>query len=166
MNRKMLVIGSAAAVLLSGAAATATSPTGPILQGTYLITYVDTCQATLQNATSGGGVNTVNNGSISSTVGTATFTPKTSGGSSGKALIVGQETIGSLVLVQGEGGSAMQFGPFHFEPNYAVGTNSFTYDGTKLWANFSPTTGVAASAVFGGMDSVGCAVTGTLQQVT
>jgi hypothetical protein len=169
MNSKLLILASASALCFSGAVASAVTTSGPTLQGSYLVTYVETCQATFANDTSGGGINTEDNGDISTTTGTAVFTPKTAGSSNGKVKIKGFQTKGTLIIVSNvEGaGSPMATSPFSQEFNYNTTTGGFTLNGGKFQAAFSPASGTVTAAVFSGIDSenASCAVTGTLQQV-
>jgi hypothetical protein len=170
MNSKLLVLASVSALCFSGAVATATVASGPTLSGTYLVTYVETCQATFANDTEGGGINTEDNGRISTTTGTAVFTPKTTGSAAGKVKVKGFQTQGTLIIVSNVtgAGTPMATSPFSLSANYSTTTSAFTLNGNKFQAAFSPSSGAVTSVVFSGIDSenAGCAVTGTLQQVT
>jgi len=109
------------------------------LQGTYLFTYVETCQATFSWNTdpSTGDINmlnTVDDGKISDTTGTAVFDSTT---------------------------RKQKFA-------YSTSAKTFKLDGNNFHAAYSPTTGIVTSMVFGGLDSskANCAVTGTATLAT
>jgi hypothetical protein len=133
------------------------------LQGTYLITYIETCQATFSWNTdpSTGDINTINsvdNGKISTTVGTAVFDSSTH-----LVKITGYQTEGDLLIIQEHGGNAITSGKNNLAGKYATSADYLTIAGNKFRAFYSPSTGTATSVVFGGIDgeNSACAVTGT-----
>ncbi len=156
MNIKIGIL--AASALLASQAASAQT-----LQGTYLITYVETCQATFSWGTdpSTGDINTINsvdNGKISTTVGTAVFDPSTH-----RVKISGYQTKGDLLIIQEHGGNPIVAGKSDMTGRYETTADFFTFAGNKYRAFYSPSTGTATSVVFGGVDpsNTTCAVTGT-----
>jgi hypothetical protein len=162
-----LTIGilAASTLLLSQAALAATVTSGPGLSGTYLITYVETCQASFSWGTdpSTGDINTINSvddGKISTTTGTALFNQ-----TAGRVHIQGFEEIGDLLIIQEHGGNVMADKPFDLTTGYNVTANSIILGGVRYHASFSPSTGTANQVVFSGISSGGgngnCAVTGT-----
>lgn len=133
------------------------------LQGTYLITYTETCQATFSWGTdpSTGDINTinsVNNGKISTTVGSAVFDLSTQ-----IVKISGFQTIGDLLIIQEHGGNPITSGKQNLVSRYATSADYLSIAGNKFRAFYSPSTGTATSVVFGGTDAQNntCAVTGT-----
>ena len=156
MNIKIGIL--AASALLASQAASAQT-----LQGTYLITYVETCQATFSWGTdpSTGDINTINsvdNGKISTTVGTAVFDPSTH-----RVKISGYQTTGDLLVIQEHGGNPIVAGKSDMTGRYGASPDFFTFAGNKYRAFYSPSTGTATLIVFGGVDpsNTACAVTGT-----
>jgi hypothetical protein len=148
----------AASMLLASPAAFAQT-----LQGTYLFTYVETCQATFSWGTdpSTGDINTINsvdNGKISSTTGTAVFNPDTK-----KVQFTGFQESGDLLIIQEHGGTPVTDTAFNEKFTYATTAKNFVINGGKYHAAYSPSTGTVTSFVFGGLDSENqnCAVSGT-----
>ncbi len=156
----------AASTLLLSQAAYAASVATPVLSGTYLITYVETCQASFSWGTdpSTGDINTINsvdNGKISTTTGRADFNATT-----GKVHIEGFQEIGDLLIIQEHGGNAMADQPFDMNFGFHTTPNSIIFGGVRYHASFSPSTGTANQVVFSGLTGGGggpanCAVTGT-----
>lgn len=133
------------------------------LQGTYLFTYIETCQASFSWGTdpSTSDINTINsvdNGKISTTTGTAVFDPTTK-----KVQFTGFQQNGDLLIIQEHGGAPVTDAAFNQKFAYATTAKSFNIDGNKFHAAFSPSTGTVTSFVFGGLDAsnANCAVTGT-----
>jgi hypothetical protein len=154
---------AASTLLLSQAAFAATVGAGPGLSGTYLITYVETCQASFSWGTdpSTGDINTINSvddGKISTTTGTALFNQ-----TSGRVHIQGFEEIGDLLIIQEHGGNVMADKPFDLTTGYNVTANSVILGGVRYHASFSPSTGTANQVVFSGVTgtNANCAVAGT-----
>jgi len=138
------------------------------LQGTYLFTYVETCQATFSWNTdpSTGDINmlnTVDDGKISDTTGTAVFDSTTR-----KVTFTGFQDAGDLLIIQEKGGQALTDGVFNQKFAYSTSAKTFKLDGNNFHAAYSPTTGIVTSMVFGGLDSskANCAVTGTATLAT
>jgi hypothetical protein len=153
----------AASTLLFSPAAFAVTGSTPVLNGTYLITYVETCQATFSWNTdpSTGDINSINsvdNGKISTTTGTALFNATT-----GRVHVQGSQEMGDLLIIQEHGGNAMTDAPFDLNTGFNVTANSIILGGVRYHASFSPNTGAAEQVVFGGLTGGGnnCAVTGT-----
>jgi hypothetical protein len=133
------------------------------LQGTYLFTYVETCQATFSWNTdpNSGDINTINsvdNGKISTTTGTAVFNSSTN-----KVQFTGYQESGDLLIIQEHGGAPVTDAAFNQKFAYATSAKNFTIDGNKFHAAYSPSTGTVSSFVFSGLDgsNANCAVTGT-----
>ncbi|MGD0142502.1 MAG: hypothetical protein ABSC92_05040 [Rhizomicrobium sp.] len=154
-------LAAVSALLLASTAATPAVAVSPIIQGTYLTTYVDICQATFENNPEGSGINTINNGNISSTTGMAVFDSTTH-----KVKITGFQNSGTLLIVEGLGGTPMTNAPFSLNTKYEVGPQFFTLNGMQFNAAYSSPTGVVTSFIFSGMDKAGCATTGTAQLTT
>jgi hypothetical protein len=148
----------AVSALLASQAASAQT-----LQGTYLLTYTETCQATFSWGTdpSTGDINTINsvdNGKISTTVGTAVFDPSTH-----QVKITGYQTKGDLLIIQEHGGNPIAAGKSNMVGKYSTTPDFLNIAGNQFRAFYSPSTGTATSVVFGGIDgsNATCAVTGT-----
>ena len=166
MKLKICVLAVSTVLLSQAAFAAATSL--PVLSGTYLLTYTETCQTTFSWGTdpSTGDINTINsvdNGKITSATATATFDA-----SSHKLYIVGGNTTGDLLIIQEHGGQAMTTSPYNNLVGYFVTAHDVGFAGAKYHAAFSPASGQVTSFVFSGLTPGGnnCAVTGTGVQAT
>ncbi len=166
MKLKICVLTISTMLLSQAAFATTTSL--PVLSGTYLLTYKETCQASFSwgSDPSTGDINTINSvsdGGITSASATATFDA-----SSHKLHIVGGNTTGDLLIIQEHGGQAMTTSPYNHLVGYFVTAHDIGFAGVKYHAAFSPASGQVTSFVFSGLagGNGNCAVTGTGVQAT
>jgi hypothetical protein len=148
-------------ILAASAVLAAQAASAQTLQGTYLITYTETCQATISWYPSSGpitNINSVNDGKISTTIGTAVFDPSTN-----IVKITGLQTNGDLLVIQENGGNLISAAKSNMVGKYATSPDFISIGGNKYRAFYSPTTGTATSVVFGGIDpsNSNCAVTAT-----
>jgi hypothetical protein len=116
------------------------------LSGAYSIKFTTLCQS-IENEVFGKStqIQTIDEGKISQTVGTITFTPKVAGGSSGKVTAVFTQSTGSLAILGLPGPPASPAVP---DMKISTATQNGTY--TLLPFVGAPTTTYSLSVTFSG----------------
>jgi hypothetical protein len=133
----------------------------PAISGKYLLTYIETCQATVsttKDPSTGdvGSLNTVEPGQITHDTGLATV-------SSHSLTTAGFEDKGSLLIVKGiSGQTPMAESSWNQNVTFSNTASTVTIGGGQFHAWFSPASGAAQSIIFSGLSSKGCAATGTM----
>ncbi len=152
-----------ACFLIAGAATAAEAAGTPLISGTYLVTYIETCQAeisTSADAKSGdvNSVNTVSDGKISHTIGTAVFSQK-----AGTVSLNGFQQTGDLFILQNLGGQSVSDQTWSQNWTYTNTATALILNGNSFHAFYANVAGgIAKTVVFSGIPSSGCAATGTL----
>jgi len=167
---KIALLLSAAAVALSADVVMAEPQSAsPVLSGTYTVQLTELCQAIVNASTNPithdlSGIAALNSGKMGISVGTVNFDPGT-----GLATVSMNRVNGSalvLNLLNGTEGQPMADLPLQTQTaSYSNTSTLFTFNGTQYYAYYaavSPGMKIAGSVVFGGLETTGCATSGTL----